>query len=159
MKGTSTLFSNVSTDWCTPKDLFQDIKETFGIELDPCAHETELLPVEMSLSKEDDGLKYEWHVNTFINPPYSSIEVWVDKTIEEYKKNPKCSYVMLLPSRTDRLWFRKVLGCAEAVCFISKRLKFSNAKNNAPFPSLIAVFKKDFTDEQLAILEKYGYVI
>ena len=160
MKNSSTLFSHNLTDYRTPLGLFEDIRDAFEIELDPCAHDTHMLPVEMSLTRKMNGLQYPWEVNTYINPPYSDIEIWVDKTIEEHRKNPKCCYVMLLPSRTDRPWYRKVLGVASAVCFMSKRIKFSDMKQNAPFPSLLAVFKNgDFTDIQMETLEKYGYVI
>lgn len=160
MKNFKTLFSSESTEWLTPIELFQDIKDAFSIELDPCAHDTEHLPVRLSLTRKDDGLAHEWNHNTFINPPYSDISVWIDKTIISHEKYHERCYVILLPSRTDRPWFHRVLGKASAVCFMSKRIRFSNAKNNAPFPSLIAVFKNDgFEDNQMAVFDKYGYTI
>lgn len=162
MKQLKPLFSHKSTSWITPTDLWEDIKDAFEIELDPCGHETETLSgIEHTIRLPDNGLEYDWGANTYINPPYSSIELWVDKAIDESKKNPKNFYVMLLPSRTDRPWFRKMFSKAIAVCFMNKRLKFSNAKNNAPFPSLIAVFSfnGDWTDEQMKCVEKYGYTI
>ncbi len=162
MKNFKPLFSSESTSWVTPNDLWTDIRDVFEIELDPCGHEVETLEgIEHTIREKQNGLLYEWSANTFINPPYSAIELWVDKTIKESNKNIKNVYVMLLPSRTDRPWFRKLLGKAVAVCFMSKRIRFSNAKNNAPFPSLIAVITQQdhITDEQLKMLEKYGYVI
>lgn len=160
MKNFQTLFSSESTEWLTPGDLFQDIKDAFDIKLDPCAHDTEWLPVAVSLTERDNGLMHEWDMNTYINPPYSAIGMWVDKVMMEHGKYPEYCYVMLLPSRTDRPWFRRVMGAASAVCFMNKRIRFSNAKNNAPFPSLIAVFKNgDYTTEQFNMLEGYGYVI
>ena len=162
MKQLKPLFSHKSTSWITPPELWEDIRDTFEIELDPCGHETETLPgIEHTIRLPDNGLLFDWCANTFINPPYSSIELWVNKTIEEYTKNPKCNYVMLLPSRTDRPFFRKLLQHSIAICFISKRLKFSNTKNNAPFPSLISVLtgNEHLTPNQLQILEKHGYVI
>ncbi len=162
MKQLKPLFSHKSTSWITPPELWEDLRDAFEIELDPCGHETETLPgIEHTIRTPDNGLEFDWCANTFINPPYSSIELWVDKAIEESKKNPKNYYVMLLPSRTDRPWYRKILGKAIAVCFMSKRLKFSNTKNNAPFPSLITVFCEEgyCNDEQMKLFEKYGYTI
>jgi hypothetical protein len=163
MKNFKLLFSSESTSWLTPVDLFEEIKEAFNIELDPCADFDNPLPVTTHIAPPSNGLTEDWYFNTYINPPYDNIELWVNKTIEQSKKHSDCYYVMLLPSRTDRPWFRNVLGKAVAVCFISKRLRFSNAKNNAPFPSLIAVFHNDgagfVTIKQLKLLEKHGYVI
>jgi site-specific DNA-methyltransferase (adenine-specific) len=163
MKNFKPLFSSQSTGWLTPIDLFEEIRDVFNIELDPCADFENPLPVKTHIMPPSNGLLEEWNFNTFINPPYDTIELWVTKTIEQSEKYKNKAYVMLLPSRTDRPWFRKVLSKAVAVCFIHKRLRFSNAKNNAPFPSLIAVFQNDgagyITDEQLKMLEKHGYVI
>ena len=49
--------------------------------------------------------------------------------------------VMLLPARTDTKWFHEyVLGRAE-IRFIRGRIKFNGAQN-APFPSLLAIYKR-----------------
>lgn len=157
-----SLFSKESTTWITPPELFNDIHKAFDIELDPYAHDEVLLSFDIkSITKKMNGLDFKWDVNTFINPPYSDIEVWVNKTVEESKNHPDKYYVMLLPSRTDRSWFRTIMSKAYAVCFISKRLRFSGSKNTAPFPSLLAVLSenKTLTDEQFKLLEKLGYVV
>lgn len=162
MKGTEAIFSNKNTDWITPQDLFDEIKDAFDIKLDPCGHDQNILSPDIrTISKEENGLDFDWDMNTFINPPYSDIEIWVQKAIDQsclYRKN---FYVLLLPSRTDRPWFRKIMGKAIAVCFMHKRLKFSNAKNNAPFPSLLAVItcQGQLTDKQFDLLNRHGYVV
>lgn len=49
---------------------------------------------------------------------------------------------MLVPARTDTEWFHEyVYGKAE-VRFLRGRLKFGDAKMNAPFPSMVVVFKE-----------------
>lgn len=49
--------------------------------------------------------------------------------------------VMLIPARTDTAWFHDhIYGKAE-VRFIRGRLRFSGAAANAPFPSMIVVFR------------------
>jgi hypothetical protein len=164
MKGQKTLFSHKSVSYITPSDLFEDLRNAFDIELDPCGHETATLPsIEHTIRTPDNGLEFDWCANTFINPPYSSIELWVDKTIEESKKNPYNYYVMLLPSRTGRPWFRKIMQKSIVICFMDKRLKFEGTPNNAPFDSIIAVFKDHPEDSmssfQYRVLDSYGYVI
>ena len=59
-----------------------------------------------------------------------------------YENNRNNNYiVMLLPARTDTKWFHDyILGKAE-VRFIKGRLKFGGAKNSAPFPSMVVVFR------------------
>jgi site-specific DNA-methyltransferase (adenine-specific) len=49
--------------------------------------------------------------------------------------------VCLVPSRTDTRWWHDyaIKGQIE---FIRGRLKFGDAKNSAPFPSALVVFKK-----------------
>lgn len=49
--------------------------------------------------------------------------------------------VMLIPARTDTRWFHEyVYGKAE-IRFVRGRLKYGNAKWNAPFPSMIVIYR------------------
>lgn len=51
--------------------------------------------------------------------------------------------VFLIPARTDTKWFHDiVLPNAAEIRFVKGRLKFGDAKNSAPFPSMIVVFRK-----------------
>lgn len=77
----------------------------------------------------------------FCNPPYGrSVIDWVRKANEESQK-PGTTIVMLLFARTDTKWFHDyVYGKAE-VRFLKGRVKFGGTKNNAPFPSMIVIFK------------------
>jgi len=48
---------------------------------------------------------------------------------------------MLIPARTDARWFHEyVYGKAE-IRFIRGRVKYGNAKWNAPFPSMIVIYR------------------
>lgn len=73
-----------------------------------------------------------------MNPPYGrNIGKWVEKA---YKSSlDGATVVCLLPVRTDTAWWHDY--CMRGVVmFLRGRLKFSGAKNNAPFPSAIVVF-------------------
>lgn len=61
-------------------------------------------------------------------------------SIEATKGN---TTVMLIPSRTDTQWFHDYVYQKPnvEVRFVKGRLKFGGAKNNAPFPSMIVIFK------------------
>jgi hypothetical protein len=75
---------------------------------------------------------------------------------------------MLLPSRTDRKWFARLVEYASAICFIKGRLKFweydektkqfQEQKNQAPFPSMLVVFAALYTItfQQEELLKELG---
>ena len=50
---------------------------------------------------------------------------------------------MLIPARTDTRWFHEFIYKKKNVeiRFLKGRLKFGDANNSAPFPSMIVVFK------------------
>lgn len=47
---------------------------------------------------------------------------------------------MLLPARTDTRWFHEYILNKAQLTFIRGRLKFGNATNNAPFPSMLVFY-------------------
>ena len=79
----------------------------------------------------------------FCNPPYGKqIKKWCRKAYEE-SLNPDTTVVMLIPARTDAAWFHDyILGKAE-IRFIRGRLRFSGATQNAPFPSMVVVYRRE----------------
>ena len=76
----------------------------------------------------------------YCNPPYGrSIGAWVRKCAEEARK-PGTKVVALLPARTDTAWFHDYIYNRAEVRFIRGRLHFNEAKDSAPFPSMIVIF-------------------
>jgi len=135
------LFSSASDMWATPQWLFDELNAEFNFTLDSCAT-PENAKCERFYTLADNGLIQNWGVNVFCNPPYGSeIYAWVKKCYEESKK-PGTTVVMLIPARTDTRYFHEfIYHKAKEIRFIRGRLKFGNAKNSAPFPSMIVVFK------------------
>ena len=129
------IFSSKTDLWETPQKLFDELNEEFAFTLDVCAN-SENTKCSVFYSPEDDGLKQQWFGRCWCNPPYSrNIGEWVKKAIES-----NTLVVMLLPARTDTKWFHDCLRHGE-IRFIKGRLKFGEAKNNAPFPSIIVIFR------------------
>ena len=63
------------------------------------------------------------------------------KCYDEYIENGTV-IVLLVPARTDTKWFhRYILGIAD-ILFLEGRLKFSNSRNSAPFPSMLVFYNK-----------------
>ena len=139
------LFGNAdeggSSEWYTPKYILERVLKVMGgIDLDPCAekhtHEGPNVPARWHITKAEDGLKYEWHGRVFANPPYGRcMREWAQKFIEEYKSGRMTEGILLAHARTDTVWYSYVSGVP--VCFIRGRLRFSDSKNTAPFPSAL----------------------
>ncbi|WP_349290994.1 DNA N-6-adenine-methyltransferase [Brevibacillus sp. NL20B1] len=137
---TDVMFSSATDLWPTPQDFFDELNREFHFTLDPCAtHDN--AKCSTYFTKEDDGLVQEWAPHTvFMNPPYGrEIKRWMQKAYEESLKG--ATVVCLVPARTDTAWFHDyVYGKAE-IRFVRGRLKFGNAQNSAPFPSMIVIYR------------------
>ena len=123
------LFSSASCHWATPPELFNALDAEFHFTDDPCP-----------LQPDSDGLKRPWGLRTYCNPPYGrKIGEWLKKGYGESRAGRLV--VFLLPSRTDTAWFHEYCMRADDIRFLRGRLKFGGAKNTAPFPSCIVIFK------------------
>ena len=143
----NVLFSRQSDEWETPKDVFEGLNAEFHFTLDPCATE-QTAKCEKYYTAEQDGLKYSWGgQRVFCNPPYSKIRLWVQKCYQESLK-PNTVVVMLIPARTDTRYFHDYIYHRAEIRFIKGRIKFSNAKWNAPFPAMIVIFRSDMREEE-----------
>lgn len=138
---TNLMFSSNTDMWSTPQYLFDSLNKEFHFTLDPCATKQNA-KCNKYYTKDDDGLKKNWSGEiVFCNPPYGrQLEKWVEKSfLESKKKNTKV--VMLIPARTDTRWFHDfIYNKAKEIRFIRGRIKFGNAKYNAPFPSMVVIF-------------------
>lgn len=134
------LYSSKSDEWATPQDTFDRLNEEFCFTLDVCAT-NENHKCKKYFTIKDDGLTQDWGGETvFCNPPYSNIAQWTKKCHDEGIK-PNTIVVMLIPARTDTKYFHNYIYHRSEIRFIKGRLKFGNAKNSAPFPSMIVIFR------------------
>ena len=138
---TSVMFSSKSDEWETPIDVFNRLNEEFDFDLDPCADENNH-KCDRYFTQKQNGLIQNWGGSkVFCNPPYGKeISAWVRKCSDESKKE-NTVVVMLIPARTDTKWFHDYIYQKAEVRFLKGRLKFGGSKNNAPFPSMVVVFK------------------
>lgn len=135
-----SLFSSANIEWETPQDFFDKLNAEFHFTLDPCAL-PETAKCKKYYTPNDDGLLQDWAgESVFCNPPYGrQLGAWVRKCREESWK-PNTKVVMLIPARTDTLWFHTHIYNKAEVRFIKGRLKFGGAKTSAPFPSMVVIF-------------------
>jgi len=134
------LYSSQNDVWSTPQTFFNTLNDEFQFTLDACAL-PENAKCRLYFTPQENGLMQDWsgHI-VFCNPPYGrKIAAWVEKCYTESRKE-NTKVVMLLPARTDTVYFHKyIYGIAE-IRFVKGRLKFGNASGSAPFPSMVVVF-------------------
>jgi len=135
-----------TNEWETPQTLFDELNNEFHFTVDVCATK-ENAKVSNYYTKEQDGLSQDWTGETvWCNPPYGrQMQKWIHKCYEHFVNGG--SAVMLIPSRTDTKAFHDYIYGKAEIRFIKGRLKFGNSKENAPFSSMIVVFRGDSNDE------------
>lgn len=137
------MFSSNTDMWSTPWDFFNKLNDEFHFTLDPCStHENAKCYKHFTI--EENGLLQDWGgEKVFCNPPYGrQIKDWVKKSYEESQKE-NTTVVMLIPARTDTIYFHEYIYHKAEIRFIKGRLKFGDAKNAAPFPSMVVIFKNN----------------
>jgi site-specific DNA-methyltransferase (adenine-specific) len=135
------LFFSSEHDWATPQAFFDELNREFRFTLDACAL-PENAKCKLYFTPDEDGLIQEWNGHTvFVNPPYGRrIAQWVEKCYHESRKE-NTKVVMLVPARTDTAYFHRfIYHKADEIRFVRGRLKFGNARNGAPFPSMVVIF-------------------
>lgn len=136
-------FSSATDNWSTPQYLFDALNKEFHFTLDPCADSSNH-KCDKYYTKEQDGLAQDWAGEiVFCNPPYGrEIGKWVKKSYDEvYNGTCEC-VVMLIPARTDTRWFHEYIYKIAEIHFFRGRIKFGGQTQNAPFPSMVVIFRK-----------------
>lgn len=124
--------------WSTPRDFYATLDAEFNFTLDPCSDGTNAV-CERFFTPEQDGLAQSWIGHrVFMNPPYKECLAWMRKAYESSQEG--VLVICLIPVRTDTTWWHEYAAKGE-VRFIRGRLRFGNAKANAPFPSAVVVFR------------------
>ena len=137
---TDVMFSSKTDLWETPQEFFDELDREFRFDLDVCA-----LPENAKCARyytpEQDGLSQPWEGVCWCNPPYGrEIGKWVEKA--HYGTYNGITTVMLLPARTNTKWFHNyIVTPRHEIRFVRGRLKFGGAKNSAPFPSMVVIFR------------------
>jgi len=133
-------WSSKRCGWGTPVEVYWALDSHFHFTLDPCTTPDNPLGTPKFYTVEDDGLAQPWAGETvFVNPPYGrQTKAWVRKAYWEALSNGS-TCVLLLAARTDTSWFHDY--CSHGLIgFLRGRLRFSGARNSAPFPSMVVVF-------------------
>ena len=118
----------------TPIDVYEGLNKEFHFTFDPC-------PINSKPKK--NGLIMNWGKRVFVNPPYSDPNSWVVKGMKEIEKGHSQVVVFLLKGDISTALFHDYLiPYAKELRAIRGRLSFGHNKDNAPFPSVVAIFSK-----------------
>jgi hypothetical protein len=154
--------SSKSVEWNTPSHIVESVLKILGtVDLDPCSNSKSNpnIPAKQLYTKAENGLKEIWKGRVYLNPPYGrEIRKWVKKLHDEYQAHNTKEAIALLPARTDTKWFRILRPYPR--CFIHGRLKFGDATNSAPFPSVVVYLGRQQEKFQ-SVFSEFGdiYVI
>lgn len=140
--------SKDTDEWETPDYLYKSMDDIYSFTLDVCATDNNT-KCDRYYTIEEDGLKGDWDRFNWCNPPYSrgQLERWLKRAYEETLKGN--TTVVLMPSNTDTgyfhdyVWDERVNSWypwVDTVYMVNGRLKFSDVKNSARFPSMLVVF-------------------
>jgi phage N-6-adenine-methyltransferase len=138
------LLSSASTEWETPDDLYWQLHDEFGFDLDAAATGKNA-KCTTYFTKADDSLSKEWKGTVWCNPPYGrGIGLWMKKAFLSAKAG--ATVVMLVPARVGTKWWAQwVAGMtASEVRFVIGRVKFTREDGlceSAPFDSAIVIYR------------------
>lgn len=133
--------AHTSTDeWWTPVELIRSLGR---FDLDPCSPEAAPSRTECArqFTKSDDGLTMPWGGRVWMNPPYSTAGIWVEKLATHGDG------VALVFARTETGWWHShVWPKACALLFLRGRLSFirgddaGQVGHNAAAPSVLIAY-------------------
>jgi site-specific DNA-methyltransferase (adenine-specific) len=139
---TKGMLTSNRDNWETPQKLFDELNKEFNFTIDAAA-DAENHKCERYYTREESGLEKSWKgERVFLNPPYGrELPKWVKKAADE-AKDKSTIIVMLIPARTDTQWFHDYIYKKAEIRFIKGRLKFGDGKKDAPFPSMVVIFRR-----------------
>lgn len=150
---TTVMFSRATDEWATPQALYAELHAEFGFACD-CAASRENAKSDRWFGPDHpeperrDALAVPWGAMTcWLNPPYSQCRAFLAKASVEAAGG--ATVVCLVPARTDTRWWHDYVWDREQhttrpgveIRFLKGRLKFGQAAQGAPFPSVVIIFR------------------
>ena len=107
-----------SSDWYTPKYVFDALGETFDLDV---AHPAAPTFVPALRFFSENSLDREWCGFVWMNPPFggrNALTPWLDKFFAHGNG------IALTPDRTSAPWWQEAASRADAVLFVGGKIKF-----------------------------------
>lgn len=110
-----------SDEWYTPRYIFDAMGLHFDLDVSAPIGGPRYVPCSAWIDSRSDGLSAEWRGLVFMNPPFGhqkNKKKWLSRFFAHGQG------VALLPDRTSAPWFQEFAPKADAVCFVSPKIKF-----------------------------------
>lgn len=110
-----------SDEWYTPRYIFDAIGEIFDLDVAAPIEGPRHVPANKWFHQGDCGLDNEWHGFVWMNPPFghqNNKRRWLRKFFDHGNG------IALLPDRTSAPWFQELAPKADAICWVSPKIKF-----------------------------------
>ena len=134
-------------EWYTPKHIIESARVVMGdIDLDPASSElaNDIIQAKDYYTTKEDGLKQDWHGRVWLNPPYSQPEI--TNFAKAVTSKSYDEIMILVNNATETEWFRMMAETSNAICFISRRLKFIDVNgkpSGSPLQGQAVLYKGD----------------
>ena len=127
-------------EWYTPRQYIEAARACLGsIDLDPATALDAQKTVRAArfFTRDDDGLKHEWHGRIWLNPPYAQPDIarFIDKPLMEVNAGRATQAILLTHNYTDTGWFHAAAGQCAALCFTRGRIRFIGASGEIAAPT------------------------
>jgi phage N-6-adenine-methyltransferase len=127
-------------EWYTPAEYVEAARACLGaIDLDPASSAVAQKTVRAArfFSRDNDGLRQEWHGRIWLNPPYAQPDIarFVDKLLVEVDVGRATEAILLTHNYTDTGWFHAAAGQCAAICFTRGRIRFVGASGEIAAPT------------------------
>ncbi len=152
-------------EWYTPAEYVEAARTVLGeIDLDPASNIVAQATVKAAafFTREDDGLKRDWHGRVWLNPPYAQpfIAQFVTKLVGEVRAGRVTAAILLTHNYTDTAWFHEIAGQANGICFTRGRIKFCKPDRELAAPTQGQAFSYFGADVEafLEVFREVGFV-
>jgi len=111
-----------SDDWYTPAYIFEALGCTFDLDVAAPPEGPRYVPCRDFIALPRDGLMEPWSGLVWMNPPFGQRNVGKRGWIERFGLHG--NGIALLPDRTSAPWFQRFGPWADAILFVSPKVKF-----------------------------------
>ncbi|MCJ8335624.1 MAG: phage N-6-adenine-methyltransferase [Epibacterium sp.] len=118
-----------SDEWYTPAYIFEALGVQFELDVACPPEGPRHVPATRWFTKEHDGLSEDWDGLAWMNPPFghqSTKRQWLRKFFEHGNG------IALLPDRTSAPWWQEFAPLADAILFVSPKVKFEMPEGEIP---------------------------